>query len=825
MNIYVGNVPYAATEEDLKTLFSEYGPVATATIIRDRSDGRSKGFGFVQMENREDGERAIEALDGQDMMGRPLKVNPARPRPEPPNNIDDNRRKNGREENSDSLETRPQGDEEKIHLILTVGTNALPVWVAWYHLKKPLSNPKVGFVYTQETEKAMRCLSKYCKDAECFEIPPTEAGNPSAVRTTVTNQLDHQLNGESIHVHYTGGTQVMGVETVSTIATKRKTVQRSYLDARSKLKPRVLDRNGTEIGPKDAREGIDPDIEKIADLNGFEVKSEKCGAPKSEFKRTAWCALENTLENIAQVNPNKKNYKIFHDVVIKPKDSKSTFSFDLVAVLGYQVIVVCCKPNEKSDGNQTHDDIKVPAIRMYHQAKQLGGDEARAVMLCELEGKSANDLQDELDLDIGSEDAPLQVWGADTAGRLHNKFTDYLQNDLGWGSPSAEKKEQPNGHEERKTFSFSMDTVAASKKKYLVFTVGTNALPVWVAWCHLKCDWELDDLTVGFVYTEKTRKRMERLKYYFKCSGASSFLYLSLSEPGNPKVIGDSINTMLEKLPRDTSNIHVHYTGGTQVMGVETVSTIATKRKTVQRSYLDARSKLKPRVLDRNGTEIGPKDAREGIDPDIEKIADLNGFEVSGNQGFTSNVTNFACDNLDEEDKEKLRKASEILNGNSGHKRSFSPGIWLEYAALGALKRALEQIKHDASDQKRDNYALFRGVYIRRKEGNSGSKHFEVDVIVILGYQVVVVSCTTTNEKRIVRRKAVEGYLRARQLGGDEARTIVLCSLNDQMRQKLENELKDDTGSKDVPLQVWGKETWPNLSKKFCEYLRGLGWE
>ena len=82
INIYVGNVPYAATEEDLETLFGEYGPVATATIIRDRYDGRSKGFGFVEMENQEDGERAIEALDGHEMMGQPLKVNPARPRGE-----------------------------------------------------------------------------------------------------------------------------------------------------------------------------------------------------------------------------------------------------------------------------------------------------------------------------------------------------------------------------------------------------------------------------------------------------------------------------------------------------------------------------------------------------------------------------------------------------------------------------------------------------------------------------------------------------------------------------------------------------------------------
>ncbi len=80
MNIYVGNIPYAATETDLEELFEEYGRVAKTTIIRDRDDGRSKGFGFVEMENQEDGEQAIEALEGKKMMGRPLKVNPARPR-------------------------------------------------------------------------------------------------------------------------------------------------------------------------------------------------------------------------------------------------------------------------------------------------------------------------------------------------------------------------------------------------------------------------------------------------------------------------------------------------------------------------------------------------------------------------------------------------------------------------------------------------------------------------------------------------------------------------------------------------------------------------
>ena len=79
MNIYVGNVPYAATEEDLEELFSEYGPVATATIIRDRYDGRSKGFGFVEMENQEDGERAIEALERSRNDGTSVESQPGTP--------------------------------------------------------------------------------------------------------------------------------------------------------------------------------------------------------------------------------------------------------------------------------------------------------------------------------------------------------------------------------------------------------------------------------------------------------------------------------------------------------------------------------------------------------------------------------------------------------------------------------------------------------------------------------------------------------------------------------------------------------------------------
>lgn len=76
--IYVGNINYQATEEDLKNVFSEYGEVTSVKIINDRETGRSKGFGFVEMESG--AEKAIEELDGKEFQGRRLRVNEARPR-------------------------------------------------------------------------------------------------------------------------------------------------------------------------------------------------------------------------------------------------------------------------------------------------------------------------------------------------------------------------------------------------------------------------------------------------------------------------------------------------------------------------------------------------------------------------------------------------------------------------------------------------------------------------------------------------------------------------------------------------------------------------
>ena len=91
MNIYVGNLNYQTDNYDLGDLFVQYGEVTSARIITDRETGRARGFGFVEMANAEEAQKAIEALNGYEFMERNLNVNEARPREERPRRDYNNR--------------------------------------------------------------------------------------------------------------------------------------------------------------------------------------------------------------------------------------------------------------------------------------------------------------------------------------------------------------------------------------------------------------------------------------------------------------------------------------------------------------------------------------------------------------------------------------------------------------------------------------------------------------------------------------------------------------------------------------------------------------
>lgn len=92
MNIFVGNLSFKATDEDVRKAFAAYGQVTSAAVIKDKFTNRSRGFGFVEMPNQEEGLAAIQALNGKDLLGRAITVNEARPR-------QDNGPRGGRYEN------------------------------------------------------------------------------------------------------------------------------------------------------------------------------------------------------------------------------------------------------------------------------------------------------------------------------------------------------------------------------------------------------------------------------------------------------------------------------------------------------------------------------------------------------------------------------------------------------------------------------------------------------------------------------------------------------------------------------------------------------
>ncbi|MEJ2515287.1 MAG: RNA-binding protein [Gammaproteobacteria bacterium] len=84
MNIYVGNLAYSVTEDELRQAFAEFGTVSSANVITDKFSGQSKGFGFVEMPDNGEAQAAIDGLNEKDLNGRNIKVNQARPREQRP---------------------------------------------------------------------------------------------------------------------------------------------------------------------------------------------------------------------------------------------------------------------------------------------------------------------------------------------------------------------------------------------------------------------------------------------------------------------------------------------------------------------------------------------------------------------------------------------------------------------------------------------------------------------------------------------------------------------------------------------------------------------
>lgn len=397
----------------------------------------------------------------------------------------------------------------------------------------------------------------------------------------------------------------------------------------------------------------------------------------------------------------------------------------------------------------------------------------------------------------------------------------------------------------------------------IIFTVGANALPVWVAWKHL-VDFNVLErinlslpIQVRLVYTENTRSQKDRIMCSCPLPATlgdalekrDTVSTNILTSPGNLKTIRENIQRYIfgsndDGLLDNIACLHVHYTGGTQAMGVETVATIESKVSGNQKinkreiefstSYLNARDDSNvPKIMGPHGELVG--DTRVGIDLDLEFIAKLNGIKIKEPKSTLDHERREKAlkvvKNWDVERKNTIKsgrlKDQPCFKGlldSSGSKMFRKDGDPLEYAAYAAFDSVLQEIQHRNSDRK---YKLYRDV-----ERDRGSKpKFQLDVVVVLGYQIVLVSCGVSKNRDKIKLKAMEAYHRAKQLGGDEARTVMLSGLTENDAEDLQEDLKDDIGTDHAHLQVWGKDKWPTntapneLVEAVRKYLNKLGWQ
>lgn len=442
----------------------------------------------------------------------------------------------------------------------------------------------------------------------------------------------------------------------------------------------------------------------------------------------------------------------------------------------------------------------------------------------------------------------------------------------------------------------------------LILTVGKNPLPVWVAWDRLTNLWQSqkqNDIAVQFVHTEETKDEKELLKGY--CKRAKMLVLEDIQTAQHKPDKGNICKKIVaENHKAEFTNLHVHYTGGTQAMGVAAVCAMLLAQNTllaeyerkvsIDASYLDPGRSSAPRIVSWDPHHHSLiEDTRVDVTADIQKIAKINGFQAGGfrsldyphdcpgvqkptaermyagqvvldhvqdfdtspsNNQFTQNHKNSWNDvfrprrphsskryfvhpsnantftsplSTDPVWKTKILPALNVAyphckwncssgtlqypaegSAKKGQKKNlkdmdkFFNGEWLEYAACAAFKKVLDEIK-SKSGGRRDNFQLFHSVYVRTQGPGTAERHFELDVVAVLGYQVVVVSCSVTSNLSDIKQKAMEAYHRAKQLGGDEARAVVLCVASYEYAERVEKELEDETGTK-RPLQIWGRQ-------------------
>jgi len=405
-----------------------------------------------------------------------------------------------------------------------------------------------------------------------------------------------------------------------------------------------------------------------------------------------------------------------------------------------------------------------------------------------------------------------------------------------------------------------------------ILLIGTNPLPNYVV-----ARYFLDNVrslkNIILIYSEQTPFQRGTLQYAEnikkllkeECQNRDlRFTLLSLSDISLPSRIKSELSDKLIIQLKNAQSIHLNYTGGTKTMGIHVYKFLFEKFPNITTfSYLDARN-FKIVYDDQRGRAT--EDLRDKVKLSLREILSLHGFERTNfpdtdfsyyrdaieifkdliKQGrIKEYFSTYNRDKFRENNKliNKAKKLEEklksdiaenpflsiilalpeeyrIFNPDGSFKKppsneiadrvvKFIDGVWLEHYIYDVLKSKFSDLYIDIN------------LEIKNANWINQNLKFQLDLILIKGYQITGISCTTSSDRRICKSKGFEIFLRTRQIGGDESKAVLITMLSEDVRRDLQEELQIDTGGSENIIVLGEKDLKEeNLIWKISNYLK-----
>lgn len=413
----------------------------------------------------------------------------------------------------------------------------------------------------------------------------------------------------------------------------------------------------------------------------------------------------------------------------------------------------------------------------------------------------------------------------------------------------------------------------------LILLIGTNPLPNFVVTEYfLQNNYNIK--AIWLVHSEKTDSQEGTYHYAQKLvdvlksrhsDKSISFNFIPLSDISNAKKILSDVRKLLISNLKENDTVHLNYTGGTKVMGTHVYLSLRqeeNKRLAKSFSYLDARTF---RIVDDEKDDI-TEDLRGKVSLAFNELIRLHGFERKNED---SNNSDFEKATLAFRELIKEGKLKDFFQPNGGYDRT----MFESKDKRGELAEKVEDINQERIDHFTpndtfhrvismlpDKYRIFdehkrfrkdidkksfkktlkyidggwfeEYIYTVLKENftetnieilkdweirkDDWAGNFQLDVILMKGYQLIGISCTTSKGKHICKSKGFEIIHRTRQIGGDEAKAVLFTLLDNNKKSDLQDELLIDTGSTKANILVFGREdiNENHIVEKIKEFIK-----